>query len=135
MQVRPFFDSLMNTADRLGEMDRQGVDREVLSVWTDIFGYDLPVTKGAAWHATLNDSLARVCDAYLTRFFYDTILHHGPALRYLRDLAGIERMLLGSDLPFPPGDPDPLTTLRDAAFSDAEIEQIVDINPRRLFRL
>ena len=25
---------------------------------------------------------------YLTRFHYDTILHHGPALRYLRDLVG-----------------------------------------------
>jgi len=64
---------------------------------------------------------------------YDTILHHGPALRYLRDLVGIDQMVLGTDLPFPPGDPDPLTTLKDAAFSAAEIEQIAEANPRALY--
>mgnify|MGYP003668138557 CR=1 FL=1 len=285
VQIRPFFESLTNAKDRLSEMDRQGVDREVLSIWTDIFGYDLPAAKGALWHEALNDSMARLCDshaarfswlasgplqdaaraarelergikagavgaivaahvdgrnlgecpldeywaacvdlgapvfihpaqpiappraerfalnqivaytndttltvgslisagvmdrfpelefilshgggsvpyligrfdrmhraanpkttgnlakrapsAYLSRFHYDTILHHGPALRYLRDLVGVERMLLGTDLPFPPGDPDPLTTLRDAAFTPADIERIADINPNALFR-
>lgn len=285
MQIRPFFESLMNTDMRLGEMDRQGVDREVLSIWTDIFGYDLPADKGALWHEALNDSLAKLCDAhttrlswlasgplqdaasaarelergmkagavgaivaahvagrnlgecpldeywaacvelnapvfihpaqpiaparsekfalnqivayttdttltvgslisggvmdrfpdlqlilshgggsvpyligrfdrmhraanhattgnvaasepssYLSRMYYDTILHHGPALRYLRDLVGIDQIVLGTDLPFPPGDPDPLATLRDAAFSDEEIGKIVDANPNRLFR-
>ena len=284
MQIRPFFDTLMNTDHRLGQMDDQGVDREVLSIWTDIFGYDLPAAKGALWHSALNDSLMRLCDthserfswlasgalqdaslaarelergmkagavgaivashidgknlgecaldeywgacvelgapvfihpaqpiaparaerfalnqivaytndttltvgslisagvmdrfpglefilshgggsvpfligrfdrmhhaadpkatgnvaaeapsSYLTRFYYDTILHHGPALNYLRDLVGIDRMLLGSDLPFPPGDPDPLTSLRDAGFDAADIERIVDTNPNALF--
>lgn len=285
MQVRPFFDSLMNTDHRLGQMDDQGVDREVLSIWTDIFGYDLPAAKGALWHTALNDSLARHCDAhparfswlasgalqdaslaarelercmkagavgaivaahvdganlgespldefwaacveldapvfihptqpvsppragkfglnqivaytndttltvgslisagvmdrfpglefilshgggsvpyligrfdrmyraadpkttgtvadqtpslYLNRFYYDTILHHGPALNYLRDLVGIDRMVLGTDLPFPPGDPDPLGSLRDAGFDAAEIKRIADTNPNTLFR-
>ncbi len=286
MQIRPFFDALMNPEQRLREMDRQGVDREVLTLWTDIFGYDLPAAKGALWHAALNDSLARLCDTqpsrfawmasgplqdadlaarelerslkagaiggivaahvngqnlgeceldeywaacaeldapvfihpaqpvappraarfglnqivaytqdttltvgsmiaagvldrfprlqlilshgggsmpfligrfdrmhragnpeitgnmaadppsqYLARFYYDTILHHGPALRYLRDLVGIEQLLLGTDLPFPPGDPDPLLTLRQAGFNASDISQITDMNPRRLFRL
>ncbi len=286
MQIRPFFDALTNTDRRLAEMDRQGVGREVLSIWTDIFGYDLPAAKGAAWHGLLNDSLKRLCDAqperfswmasgplqdaasaareleramkagavgsivaahvagrnlgeceldefwaasveldapvfihpaqpiappraerfalnqivaytndttltvgslisagvmdrfpelqlilshgggsvpfligrfdrlhraadraatgnvaanppsdYLTRFHYDTILHHGPALRYLRDLVGADRMLLGTDLPFPPGDPDPLASLRAADFSDADITQIASRNPRALFAL
>ena len=43
-------------------------------------------------------------------------------------------MMLGTDLPFPPGDPDPLTTLRDAGFDAADITQIVDTNPNALFR-
>ncbi len=284
MQIRPFFDSLTDAEQRLGEMDRQGVDREVLSIWTDIFGYDLPADKGARWHMMLNDSLSQLCavhasrfswlasgamqDAasaarelersvkagavgaivathvdgknlgecpldeywatsvelglpvflhpaqpvaparaerfalnqivaytndttltvgslistgvmdrfpglefilshgggsvpfligrfdrmhraadpkvtgnvaeqppsqYLNRFHYDTILHHGPALNYLRDLVGIDRLLLGTDLPFPPGDPDPLTTLQDAGFSAPEINKIVDTNPNGLF--
>ncbi|MEE8334364.1 MAG: amidohydrolase family protein [Alphaproteobacteria bacterium] len=286
MQIRPFFDAITNTDRRLAEMDRQGVAREVLTIWTDVYGYDLPAAKGALWHTVLNDSLTRLCDAYperfswmasgalqdaalaareleramkagaigaivaahvagrnlgeceldefwaacielnapvfihpaqpiappraerfalnqivaytndttltvgslisggvmdrfpqlqlilshgggsvpyligrfdrmhyaanravtgnvaanppsdyLSRFHYDTILHHGPALRYLRDLVGVEQMLLGTDLPFPPGDPDPLASLRGADFSDAEIEQIATHNPRKLFGL
>ena len=284
MQIRPFFEALTNAELRLDEMDRHGVDREVLSIWTDIFGYDLPADKGARWHTMLNDSLAQLCNGhasrfswlasgamqdaaaaagelersmkagavgaivathvdgknlgecrldefwaasvelaspvflhpaqpvpparaerfalnqivaytndttlavgslisagvmdrfpglefilshgggsvpfligrfdrihrvadpkatgnvaehppsqYLNRFHYDTILNHGPALNYLRELVGIERLLLGTDLPFPPGDPDPLTTLRGAGFRASEINQIVDTNPNRLF--
>jgi aminocarboxymuconate-semialdehyde decarboxylase len=286
MRIRPFFQGLLDVDLRLSEMDRQGVERQILTLWTDIFGYDLPAAKGAAWHVLLNDCLARLCEAhktrfswmasgpmqdaalaareleramkagavgaivathvagrnlgecpldefwaacvelgapvffhptqpvappraerfalnqicaytndttlavgsmisagvmdrfpaleiilshgggslpfligrfdrmyragnskitgtvseqtptdYLRRFHYDTILHHGPALRYLRDLVGIERMLLGTDLPFPPGDPDPLASLRDAQFSDVEITTVADINPRALFNL
>lgn len=284
MQIRPFFDTLTDTEKRLAEMDRQQVAREVLTIWTDVYGYDLPADKGALWHAALNDSLKRLCDAhperfswmasgamqdaasaareleramrqgaigaivsthvagrnlgeapldefwaacvelgapvflhptqpvaapraerfalnqivayttdttltvgslisagvmdrfpglelilshgggsvpyligrfdrmhraadpkatgnvaanppseYLTRFHYDTILHSSPALRYLRELVGVDRMLLGTDLPFPPGDPDPLASLREAKFSAAEIARIAEFNPRRLF--
>jgi hypothetical protein len=53
----------------------------------------------------------------------------------LRDLVGIDRMLLGTDLPFPPGDPDPLTSLRDAGFGEDDIRQIAEINPTALFEL
>ena len=73
--------------------------------------------------------------AYLGRFHYDTILHHGLALCYLRDLVGIERILLGTDAPFPPGDPDPLETLEGAGFSKAEIDCITSGNPKVLFNL
>ncbi len=76
---------------------------------------------------------ARPPSAYLPAFHYDTILHDGPALRYLRDRVGVERMLLGSDVPFPPGDPDPLATLRAAEFTEAEIDRIAEVNPRKLF--
>ena len=37
MQIRPFFDSLTDAKQRLAEMDRQCVDREVLSIWIEIF--------------------------------------------------------------------------------------------------
>ena len=49
-------------------MDRQQVAREVLTIWTDIYGYDLPADKSALWHAELNDSLKRLCDAHPERF-------------------------------------------------------------------
>ena len=70
MQIRPFFDTLMNTDYRLGEMDRQGIELEILSTWTDIFGYDLPSDKGALWHTAMNDSMARLCDSRADRFIW-----------------------------------------------------------------
>lgn len=41
---------------------------------------------------------------YVKRFYYDTVTHYGPALRYLLDLVGAERVVLGSDYPFDMGD-------------------------------
>ena len=284
LTIRPFFETLTNVDLRLADMDRQKIARQVLTLWADIFGYELPPDKGLAWHGLMNDCLARLCDQsperfawmgsgplqdaalaarelertlkagaigtmiaahiedrnlgecdldefwaacvelnapvfvhpaqpvappraerfalnqicaytndtaltigsmvstgvldrfpdlqlilshgggslpyligrfdrmyraadpkvtgtiaerppsdYLARFHYDTILHHGPALRYLRDLVGVEKMLLGTDVPFPPGDPDALASLRAAAFSDEQINQIAELNPRALF--
>ena len=286
LTIRPFFDGLLDVDARIADMDRQGLERQILTLWTDIFGYGLPAKKGQDWHVVMNDCLARLCDnhanrfwwmgsvplqdaamaaselersmaagalgvivsanveernlgecdldefwaacvslsapvfihptqtsppdrtqrfalnqicgytydttlsvgslisagvldrhtelelilshgggglpyligrfdrmheaadgsvtgnvadrppsAYLPRFHFDTILHNGPALRYLRDLVSVERMLLGSDAPFPPGDPDPLATLRAAEFTKAEIERIAEVNPRALFSL
>ena len=74
MQIRPFFDTLTNADHRLGEMDRQGVDHEILSIWTDIFGYDLPADKGTLWHAVLNDSMTRLCDAHESRFSWLAVM-------------------------------------------------------------
>ena len=283
--IRPFFDGLTDIEKRIDAMDRQGVDREVLSLWADMFGYGLPADKGAAWHRLLNDSLRRIAEAkpnrfswlasaplqdssaaarevercksagavgaivaanlegenlgdveleefwavcseldmpvfihpavpiapraakyglqqivaytsdttltvgslifsgvldrhprltlllshgggglpyligrfdrmhqvargqasanaaaqkpsaYLGRFYYDTILHSGAALHYLRDLVGLSRMVLGTDLPFPIGDHDPLATLREAPFTPGEIDQIAEKSPRALFSL
>ena len=286
LTIRPFFDGLLNVDARIAGMDRQGIDRQILTLWTDIFGYQLPGAKGREWHMVMNDCLARLCEAhaerfwwmasaplqdaalaaaelercmsagalgvivsanveernlgdceldefwaacvalsapvfihptqtspperarryalnqicaytydttltvgsmisagvldkhpglelilshgggalpyligrfdrmhhaadrsvtktvaqrppsaYLPEFHYDTILHDGAALRYLRDLVGIERMLLGTDEPFPPGDPDPLATLRDAGFDAEEIRRIAEENPRALFSI
>jgi aminocarboxymuconate-semialdehyde decarboxylase len=284
--IRPFFDGLLDVDARLADMDRQGIERQILTLWTDIFGYGLPAAKGRDWHVVMNDCLARLAEAhdarfswmgsvplqdaalaaaelertmaqgalgvivsanveernlgeceldefwaacvarrapvfihptqaappprtrrfslaqicgytydttltvgsmisagvidrypglelilshgggalpyligrfdrmhaaadgsvtgnvaarppsdYLSAFHYDTILHDGAALRFLRDRVGVDRMLLGSDVPFPPGDPDPLSTLRGAEFSQHEIDRIAEANPRALFRI
>lgn len=283
-QIRPFFDALTDVPTRLGEMDGQEIDRQVMTIWTDIFGYELPAHQGVEWHKMLNDTLAEMCAAtpdrfswmasgalqdasaaarelersmasgaiggivaahvngrnlgecdldeywaacvaldapvfihpaqpiaeprarkfalnqicaytndtsltvgslisagvldrhpglqlilshgggampwligrfdrmyraadpkvtgtvadhppsdYLGRFHYDTILHSGPALRYLRDMVGLDKMLIGTDAPFPPGDPDPLATLRMAEFSSEDIDIVAEKNPRALF--
>lgn len=73
--------------------------------------------------------------SYLRRFHYDTILHDAAALRYLVGKVQTDRLVLGSDDPFPPMDRDPLGTITRAGFTADEIAQIADANPRRLLRL
>jgi len=41
---------------------------------------------------------------YVRRLYYDSLVHDEAALRYLLDLAGPERICLGSDYPFPLGE-------------------------------
>jgi len=286
VQIRPFFDGLTDVDIRLSEMDRGGLEHQILSMWTDIFGYEMPSDNGLAWHRLMNECLANLCEehsgifswmasgpmqdagkasrelersieagaigsivathinhqnlgecnldefwstctklnvpvflhpaqpiapqrakkfalnqvvaytndttltvgslisagvmdrfpdlrlvlshgggatpwligrfdrmynaapheitgtvaekppsAYLEQFYYDTILHNGQALRYLRELVGVDRLLLGTDLPFPPGDPKPLKTLEDAEFNSADIKKITDLNPRTLYSI
>ena len=286
LKVRPFFPGLLDLDRRLAEMDRQGVDRQILSTWTDIFGYGMDVARNAAWHRILNDTLADLaaahpdsfswmasaplCDgaraaeeiaraarsgavglivpgnvegenlgnlaldelwaacselslpvfvhpalpepqprtgryglnqtcaytmdttlgvasvilsgtldrfpdlelllshgggnlpyligrfdrvhaamdrdmtgdraaqapsSYLRRLSYDTILHEPTALHFLINLVGEDRLMLGSDLPFPPGDPDPVGFLRRSGLSDDTIHRISSETPRRYFSL
>lgn len=56
--------------------------------------------------------LRRSPSAYLRRFYYDTIAHHGPALRYLVSLVGADRVALGSDYRFDMGILDPVRAVR-----------------------
>jgi aminocarboxymuconate-semialdehyde decarboxylase len=73
--------------------------------------------------------------AYLRRFFYDTILHHPVALRYLRDLVGSDRLLLGTDYPFPMDDRASLRLLEQAGCTADEIAKIGGATAERLFKL
>jgi len=50
--------------------------------------------------------------ASLRRLYYDTITHHGPALRYLISLVGADRVVLGSDYRFDMGLADPAGAVR-----------------------
>jgi aminocarboxymuconate-semialdehyde decarboxylase len=79
------------------------------------------------------DVAVNMPSAYAIRMAYDTIVHAPHVLRFLADSMGIDRLALGTDYPFPPADLDPLKTLGDAGFTDAEIKTIAEINPRKLF--
>ena len=94
LQVRPFFAKLVEEpAERIAGMAGAGVDRQILSAWTDIFGYGLPAEQGAAWHRLLNESLAGLCQRYPDRF---SMLASGPlpdAARAARELEHAVREL------------------------------------------
>ena len=83
--------------------------------------------------AAQSDVAQKTPSAYLPMLAYDSIVHAPKALRFLADLVGIDRLLLGTDYSFPPADLQPLDGLRAAGFGTADIARIADENPRRLF--
>jgi aminocarboxymuconate-semialdehyde decarboxylase len=284
LTIRPFFARLLDLEERWQVMAQEGVDRQILSVWADLFGYGMPVDEGARWHRLLNDSLCEVVQkhaqrlsalasvplqdahraareleygirqcgavggviaasvdgtnlgeapldefwavvteldvplfihptqpvpaprtrhfgmqqviqyvydttttvgslifsgvldrfptltlilshgggffpyqigrfdrvyrnleaptvpsqppsAYRRRFFYDTILHEAAALRYLRDLVGSDRLLLGTDYPFPVDEPAPVPMLAQAGCTADDIALVGGSTAQRLFKL
>ena len=74
-------------------------------------------------------------DAALAAMYYDTIVQDPRALRYLADIVGAERIMMGSDMPFPIGDPAPLKIVAETKFSDAERIAINGGLAQRLFGL
>jgi aminocarboxymuconate-semialdehyde decarboxylase len=49
--------------------------------------------------------ISRPPSSYLKQIFFDTVVAHPAALRYLIDLVGHQRVVFGSDFPFEIGDP------------------------------
>jgi len=56
------------------------------------------------------DSLSNPAKA-LSMLYYDTLVHEPAALQLLIDTVGVDRIMLGSDMPFPIGDPTPRVIL------------------------
>jgi aminocarboxymuconate-semialdehyde decarboxylase len=74
--------------------------------------------------------VTRPPSAFLRRFLYDTITHDTAALRFLVDRVGPDRVVLGSDYPFPMGDPDPVTSVAHAGFDTSVTDAILGGNAR-----
>ncbi|WP_340108262.1 amidohydrolase family protein [Pikeienuella sp. HZG-20] len=73
---------------------------------------------------------------YLSRFHYDTITHDASALRYLIDVVGADRVLLGSDYCFDMGYEQPRRMLAEnQMISDADKQAILETNARRLLKI
>jgi aminocarboxymuconate-semialdehyde decarboxylase len=73
--------------------------------------------------------------AYLRRFHYDTLTQFPPALAYLVQVVGEDRVLLGSDHPFWLGDPEPVRIVREVGLAPAAQQAILGDNAARLFHL
>lgn len=59
--------------------------------------------------------------SYLGRFWLDSITHSDASLEFLASLAGTERIVLGTDLPFDMGDPVPLDRIRRVGLDPHEL--------------
>jgi len=58
--TRPVSKPLSDAAARLTWMDKQGIDRQVVGGWVDMFGYELPGAEGEAWSRLINDAMMSV---------------------------------------------------------------------------
>jgi aminocarboxymuconate-semialdehyde decarboxylase len=58
------------------------------------------------------------------RLYFDSVQFDGAALRYLVEVAGSDRVLLGSDYPFPNREPDARTFV-EGAVGEADVRQAV----------
>ncbi len=67
--------------------------------------------------------------------FFDTVLFDPRALNFLRDIVGAEKIMLGSDYPFPIGDMTPLKVVESADLSEAETELILGKTAMELFNI
>jgi len=68
---------------------------------------------------------------YARRFYYDALVFDRRALRYLIDLLGADRMLVGSDFPAMPREQPGTRTLDSMELSSSEFEQITWSNAMR----
>lgn len=70
----------------------------------------------------------------LRRCYFDTVTNNPATLRFLADLVGPERLLMGSDYPFDMADPDPAGTVR-AAISGAALDGVLGGTTQKLLCL
>jgi aminocarboxymuconate-semialdehyde decarboxylase len=68
-------------------------------------------------------------------FYFDALVFHPPVVRFLVDLMGSERIMLGTDLAYDMTDTNIVQTLKSAGLSDEEYANITHLNAQRLFQL
>jgi aminocarboxymuconate-semialdehyde decarboxylase len=68
---------------------------------------------------------------YLRKLYFDTICFEPAILRYVTEVVPVEHLMLGSDAPFPLGEPNPVTFVRNALPAD-QAELVLHRNFDRL---
>ena len=89
-----------------------------------------------AARGTASPTLRRAPSEYLRRFTYDSCVYSGPALRFLIDTVGADRVVLGTDYPAPMVQPDPVAWVRGLdCLTPAEQEAVLGGNAQSLLSL
>jgi aminocarboxymuconate-semialdehyde decarboxylase len=94
-------------------------------------GY-LPTAMGRSDRAWAVRPEAHGCahapSSYLSKIWFDTVVHDARALRALVEVAGSSQVVLGSDFPFDMGLDDPVADIRAAGLPDEVVEAILGGN-------
>jgi aminocarboxymuconate-semialdehyde decarboxylase len=83
--------------------------------------------------ARLAGERGRLPSAVLRRLHYDSLTHSPEALSWLVDFAGSDRVLLGSDYPFPTGDAEAVRAVKCAPLTPPDRAAVLGANACRLF--
>lgn len=98
-------------------------------------GY-LPFAIGRSDRAWQVRPEARGCahepSSYLSKIWFDTVVHDPAAVRHLIDVAGASQVVLGSDYPFDMGLDDPVEFVRGADLSDEDTARVLSGNAEAL---
>jgi aminocarboxymuconate-semialdehyde decarboxylase len=80
--------------------------------------------------------LERKPSEYLRSMWFDTLTYGSEEVQLLASLAGVDRLLMGSDFPFPIADPDPVGRIERFEWATPEDRAgIMDGNARGLLGL
>jgi aminocarboxymuconate-semialdehyde decarboxylase len=72
---------------------------------------------------------------YVRRFYYDTITHSVPALEFLIESVGLDRIVMGTDYPADMGSADPVAWVREIkGLSDGDKKKILEDNVKPLLK-
>jgi aminocarboxymuconate-semialdehyde decarboxylase len=69
------------------------------------------------------------------RLFFDSVVYDTITLRFVREIAGADRILMGTDEPFAIGEPQPVRFVKACKFDARETEAILGGNAVRLFKI
>jgi aminocarboxymuconate-semialdehyde decarboxylase len=73
--------------------------------------------------------------AALAAIYTDTILHDARVLKFVIEMMGTERIMMGSDMPFPIGDTEPAKIIAEAGLTPAQTASITGGLAARLFKI
>lgn len=71
----------------------------------------------------------------ITMIWFDSIVFLSEALRFLTGLVGVDKVMLGSDYPFPIGDPLPRRVIEESGYRADEVALMLGGTAKALFRL
>jgi len=67
------------------------------------------------------------------RLYFDSIVFQTDILEYLVSKVGADKIMLGSDYPFPIGDPQPRNVIESGNFTDEQKDDMLSGVARSLF--
>ena len=67
--------------------------------------------------------------------YFDSVVFDVDSFEYLARKAGTERVMLGSDMPFPIGDPEPRKVIDNSGFPEAQKTSMLGDTAQKVFRI